>query len=239
MCRPSDNAAPNAKPITITAQNAQLRQNKSGIDADVDGGTQGVRLEIPPLPKSDKTGALAMGAVVVTSQRASVRQAEGMARFTGNAHAVSSGEGQAKFDVTAEELNLSRTAAGAIDTLKTKGRTRLKLDLPPDANAKPLVNTDKNSVSKPNYWEVEANMATVEIAKNTLTFEGNIKGFYRLSANATQTTDYPFSGERAVIVYVPETGDIARDLKFSFEGQDPTKIKDPKQVEIEIPAFKF
>ena len=229
---PPGQAAPNAKPITITAQNAQLRQNKSGLDADVDGGTQGVRLEIPALPKSDKAGALAMGAVVVTSQRASVRQAEGVARFTGNAHALSSGEGMAKFDVTADELNLSRTAEGAIDTLKTKGRTRLKLDLPPDANAKPVVNTDKISVGKPNYLEVEANMATVEIAKNTLTFEGDIKGFYRLPPSATQRADYNFSGERAIISFAPEAGDIARGLNVEVIGNT-------KPAEIEIPGFKF
>lgn len=230
---PPGNAASDAKPITITAQNAQLRQNKGTLDADVDGGAQGVRLEIPALPKNDQTGALSVGAIVVTSQRASVRQADGSARFTGNAHAISSAEGTAKFDVSAAELVINRLPNGQWDALKATGRAKVKLDLPPDANAKPLVETNKLTFGKPNYVEVEANSATANLAKNSLNFEGDVKGFYRLpSANNSPVTDYKFSGEHAVISYSPEAGSVVRGLGVEVTG-------DKEQAVIELPPLQL
>ena len=242
---PPGNAAPDAKPVIITAQNAQLRQSKNGIDADVDGGAQGVRLEIPALANNEKPGALSVGAVVITSQRASVRQADGIAHLTGNAHAVSGGEGQAKFDVSADDLTITRAATGEINALKTNGRTRLKLDLPPDPNAKPLTVKDKKAAfGKPNYLEIEADTATADLAKNALTFDGNLKGFYRLpivndepntAPNVTLSQDYPFSGEHAVISYAPEVGDIARGLNIVVEGDKASG----KQAIFKLPGFTF
>ena len=231
-------ATPGSKPITITAQNAQLRQNQNGMDADVDGGTLGVRLEIPAMPKNATSSALNLGAVVVTAQRASVRQSDGQARFIGNARAASSGEGTIKFDVAADELSLNRATGGEIAAIKTTGRARMKLDLPPDAEAKPATD-NKISFGKPNYLEVEANAATADLSKNTLTFEGDVKGFYRLPVAEPQAastpTDYKFSGERAVISYTPEAGGIARGLNVQVIG-DPDK---EKQAQFELPAFSF
>ena len=236
---PPGQAAPGAKPITITAQNAQLRQNEKGLDADVDGGTLGVRLEIPAMPKNASSNALNLGAVVVTSQRASVRQADGQARFIGNARAASSGEGAVKFDVTADELSLHRAANGEVATIKTTGRSKMKLDLPPDADAKPVTSsTNKISFGTPNYLEVEANMATADLSKNTLVFEGDVNGFYRLPVNgpqATTPTDYKLSGERAVISYAPEAGAVARGLKVEVTG-DPLKNK---QAQFDLPPFEL
>ncbi|HEY0075890.1 MAG TPA: hypothetical protein VGB77_17440 [Abditibacteriaceae bacterium] len=242
-------AAPGAKPITMTAQNAQLRQTQNGLDADVDGGTLGVRLEIPAMAKIAAPGALNnglnLGAVVVTSQRASVRQADGQARFTGNARAASSGEGTMKFDVSADELSISRATNGEIAAIKTTGRARMKLDLPPDNKAetkpdtKPAESTNKIMFGRPNYLEVEANAATADLAKNVLIFEGDVKGFYRLIATEGQTTnqatpptDYKFSSEQAVISYAPEAGSLARGLNIELTGKE-------QQPQIELPGFKI
>jgi lipopolysaccharide export system protein LptA len=242
-------AAPGAKPITITAQNAQLRQTQNGLDADVDGGTLGVRLEIPAMAKNAALGALNnglnLGAVVVTSQRASVRQADGQARFTGNARAASSGEGTMKFDVSADELSISRATNGEIAAIKTTGRARMKLDLPPDnkdetkPDTKPAESTNKIMFGRPNYLEVEANAATADLTKNVLIFEGDVKGFYRLTATQGQTTtqaappiDYKFSSEQAVISYAPEAGSLARGLNIELTGKE-------QQPQIELPGFKI
>ncbi len=234
---PDGKSASGVKPVIVTAQNAQLRQGKNGLEADVDGGTQGVRMEIPPQPKTGNASALAMGMIVLTAQRASVRQADGTAHLMGNAHAASNGEGQGTFDVAADEFTLSRKPDGEIDVLKSKGRTRLKLGLPPDANAKPLVATkNKIAFGKPDYIEVESNSATADLAKNTLIFEGDVKGFYRLpTANApaaTPSKDYKFSGQRAIMSYAPETGDIARGLNVEVEGGT-------EQAVIELPGFSI
>lgn len=235
---PPGKAALGSKPITITAQNAQLRQTQNGLDADVDGGTLGVRLEIPAVAKNAAPGALNnglnLGAVVVTSQRASVRQADGQARFTGNARAASSGEDTVKFDVSADELSISRATNGEIAAIKTTGRAKMKLELPPDVKDKPAGETaNKIRLGKPNYVEVEANSATADLPKNSLIFEGDVRGFYRLPVADQQDAtpkDYQFSGERAVISYAPEAGDLARGLNFDMVGSGPQK-----QAEFELP----
>ena len=84
---------------------------------------------------------------------------------------------------------------------------------------------------------MEANAATADLAKNTLVFEGNVKGFYRLPVTGPQSTaapmDYPFSGERAVISYAPEAGGIARGLNVELVGNPNSG----EQAQFELPPF--
>jgi hypothetical protein len=242
---PPGNAAPNAKPVSITAQNAQLRQTKTGLDADVDGGANGVRVEIPPMPP--KPGAPPLGAVVLTAQRASVRQADGAARLIGNAHAVSNTEGQAQFDVTADELILSRNAAGELNSLKNKGRAHIKLSLPPPAAVPAAGVTGADGKAPPaknkfsvNYMEIDGDAATADLATKTLTVQGKVQGFYRLAPGSVANTgsaanaapvNYKFSGDIVAVTYTPEAGSLVQSLKVIFNGTEG------QQAVLELPGF--
>jgi lipopolysaccharide export system protein LptA len=166
----------------------------------------------------------AIGAVTITANRADVNGATGAVTFSGAARAVST-EGPNKFDVTAPTFTLERGENGTIGTLKTSGvRARVKFDLPPDpaqattggtatpASATPAAATPaagaaterRAGVGRPTYVEAESNTITVTRASNTVVFEGNVKGFYRLQPAGQEATDYPFTGDRAIIRYVTD-----------------------------------
>jgi lipopolysaccharide export system protein LptA len=232
------NNAANRAPVVIIAQNAVVRQQNDNLSADVEGGTRGVRMEIPSIGASGPAGELLQGAVVVTSSRAVVRQSEGVARFIGNAHVVSSGA--RKFDVTANEILLSRNAKGDFDLVKTTGRAKMKLDLPQEQPAKAPAADDKDKgvSARPTYLEVEADSAEAQLAKNQLVLAGNVRGFYRVPAQAkpnqaapvTTSTDHPFSGQRLVISYDPNAANPAQALNINFSSpldQPPVEILAP------------
>ena len=232
--------APNRGPVVLTAQNAVIRQQKDGISADADGGTRGVRLEMqsgaaPAVGATAVAGGLMIGNVVVTSRRAEVRQKEGTARFIGDAHAVSSGAAQ-KFDVSASEIMLTRSAAGDFDAIKTVGRAKVKLDLPKE---KVAPGAESKASMRPEYLEVEADSADAQLAKNQLVFAGNVAGFYRLPAQPAKPnqpappTDYPFSGERVLLSYTPGVADPAQRWNLHFNGREGAP------VQIEVPAVGF
>lgn len=228
---------PKSGTVTLTAQNAIIRKTKDGILADADGGERGVRLEVPPLPKGSGPGGLTLGTVVLTSQRASVKQSDGTARFIGNAHAQSS-DGPTKFDVTSSELIVTRNDNGGLDSLRTVGRSTVKLDLPQDT-AKPATTTSNNDnpFGRPNYLEIKADAATANLANNSLNFTGAITGFYRLAAKGpagATPKDYPFSGETAMVSYTPDAGDGASGFNVQVKGRD-----DAEQAHIVLPGFSI
>ena len=236
-------AATNRAPVVITAQNATIRQQNNNVNADVEGGTRGVRMEIPSIgTAAGAAGELLQGTIVVTSQRATVRQNEGMARFIGNARAVSTGSTQ-KFDVAANEILLARNAKGDFDVVKTTGRTMLKLDLPQakPAAANAAATQDASANLRPEYLEVEADSAEAQLGRNQLVFEGNVRGFYRVPMqnvkpnppSAAAQTDYNFVGHRVVLSYTPGVDDPAKAWNFDFRGQEG------RPVEIQAPAFRL
>ena len=235
------NPVANRGPVIITAQSAVIRQQKDGISADAEGGTRGVRLEIKPADAVAGTDNLLNGAVVVTSRRAVVRQSEGLARFIGDAHAVSVGTAQ-KFDVAAEEISLARNASGVFDFIKTVGRAKVKLDLTQDKTAAPAPDkaaTDKATL-RPEYLEVEADSAVATLVKSQLVFAGNVRGFYRLPAQNAGSNqpaapaDYKFSGDRVVLIYKPGATDAAERWNIAFSGQTgaPVEIDVPVQLDV-------
>jgi hypothetical protein len=67
----------------------------------------------------------------------------------------------------------------------------------------------------------------VKRADNTLTFEGNVKGFYVLQSATGVRTNYPFAGDRAVLTFVPATATIKADFSLDFSGA-PTTINAPR-----------
>jgi lipopolysaccharide export system protein LptA len=149
----------------------------------------------------------AIGAVTITANRADVNGATGVVTFSGAARAVST-EGPNKFDVSAPTFTLARGESGTIDTLKSVGgRARVKIDLPPDParGAAATAGRDSGSgVGRPTQVEAEANSVTVTRANNTVVFEGKVNGYYRLQPAGQEATDYPFTGDRAIIRYVTD-----------------------------------
>lgn len=181
------------------------------LRVDLEGGTSDVRIVVPPetLGKDAPIGTL-----VVTSRNARLNGSGGAATFTGNAHAVSTGGANA-FDLTATEFIISRNANDTIDTLKTSGRTLLKIDLPPDQTPVPKTAANvttgeaSNSISRPTHMEVSADALTMNRTANTMVFDGNVTGYYRLRPAGAPAADYTFDGDRAVVRYAPQPVDAS------------------------------
>jgi hypothetical protein len=224
-------------------------------DIDITGP---VKLIVPPEPTVGPNSTAAIGTVTVTSRNARFDQKSGEVHFVGEAHAVST-DGPNKFDVAAPEMVLTRGEGNTIDTLKTIGRTHLKIDLPPDpvkpaapgastpaVPATPVVPGTPaalstpapggNQIGKPTHVEVEADTATVNRKTNTMTFEGNVTGFYNLAPAGGQAQKYDFAGNRAVIKYIPDAQASAENpagLKADITG---TK---GKPVSVSTPSFNL
>lgn len=177
------------------------------LSVDLEGGKSGVRVVVPAETLNSSTS---VGTVVITAQSARIRGAQSTATFTGNAHAVSN-DGPSKFDITAPEFIISRGAGDTIDTLKTAGRTLLKIDLPPDATPNKAATPDTtantnsgasaNNISRPTYMEVSSDALTMNRSDNTMVFDGRVTGFYRLRPVGAPASDYNFNGDRAVVRY--------------------------------------
>lgn len=214
----------NGAQTTLTGDVATFTEVNKNIVADVTGG---ITLNVPAetLGRPD-----ALGDLTITAQRGRINQADGTATFSGNARAISKGANS--FDVAASEFVLTRAADGTISTLRTSGRTLVKLDLPPDA-APQASTPGATSVGRPTHVEVAADGAVIDRATSTATFDGNVKGFYSLSSAATPSAPYNFAGSRAVIRYVvPATGatDNLAGLSVQVTGAP---------VSIEAPAFNL
>lgn len=185
-------------------------------------------------PNSQNTGIKApaqLGTVVVTAQRATINAvlnkaanaptlaaqpqqgATGTARFIGNARAVSA-DGPQQFDIAAPEFVLTRGTAGALDSLKTAGRTQLKIDFPPSApapnagaeaavggaSASPPNVPKSSSFGTPTHVEAQADVVTLQPALSQATLQGNITGFYRLTSEAGEAQEFNFSGADSVVL---------------------------------------
>lgn len=211
-----------------------------------------VRLIVPPETPATQ-GTAAIGSVTITSRDAEVDPKTNEVRFIGNARAIST-DGPNKFDVTAPSFVLTRGADNTISTLRTSGRTLLKIDLPPEPAAAtataggtttvttPTANTTTDTatsgnmgrLSKPTHVEVQSDTATVERATNTMTFQGNVIGFYTLAPAGAPPQQYNFSGTKATIKYIPEaqaTVDNPAGMKADIIG-DPNK-----PVQVDTPSF--
>jgi lipopolysaccharide export system protein LptA len=187
-----------------------------------------VRVLVP----AEATGAGAIGTVTVTSQNAMFDQKSGEVRFVGQARAVSA-DGPNKFDVSAPEMVITRGDGNTIDTLKTKGRTLLKIDLPPDPVK---AEGAAGKIGKPTHVEVTSDQATVNRTNNTMVFSGNVTGFYQLAPVGSEPQRYDFSGTQATLRYVPDaeaTADKPAGLKADIIGAPN------KQVEVSTPAFNL
>lgn len=174
------------------------------------------------------------GAITITAQRSDVDQKTGVLTFSGNARARSEG-GENGFDVAAPSFSVMRGASGTIDTLKTSGKTLIKIDLPPEpARAGDAATPEKGvaSAGRPTHIEAIADSATVlRGASNTLILEGDVKGFYRLQPAGAAAADYRFNGDRAVIKYArPENatgaGPVPEGLQVEVTGK-PSAIQAP------------
>jgi hypothetical protein len=213
---------------TLTGETATFTRPNENIVAELTGG---ITLVVPAetLGRPDDLGDL-----TITAQRGRINQADGSATFSGNARAVSKGANS--FDVTASEFILTRSANGAIATLKTSGRTLVKLDLPPDlvpAATEADATPSRAAVGKPTHLEVAADGAVIDRSTSTATFDGNVKGFYQLNPGTRETQPYNFAGNRAVVRYVvPAAGatDALGGLSVQVSGEP---------VSIQAPAFNF
>jgi hypothetical protein len=215
---------------TISGDTATFTQVNNNLIADVTGGIT-VNIPAETLGRPDDLGDL-----TITAQRGRINQADGSATFSGNARATSKG-GSNGFDVTATEFVLTREPNGTISTLKTVGRTLVKLDLPPDPAPQPVAGAtlDKPGVGKPTHLEVAADSATINRSTSTAIFNGNVKGFYTLNPAAQGPQSYNFAGDIATISYAPSpatgaTGNALAGLSVQVKGEP---------VSIEGPAFDF
>ncbi len=198
--------------------------------------TGGVTLVVPA-ETLGQSGEI--GDVTVTAQRAQIDQSDGTATFAGNARAVSKGGANA-FDVTAPRFTLTRQADGTFSSIKTLGRTLVKLDLPPDPTPadSPAPTGTNTSLGQPTHVEVAADGAVIEPrtakrATSVATFEGNVKGFYRLtppqgtaSGTPTAPQNYNFVGTKAVIRYLPTPNGQNALAGFNLDLSD-ADIKGP------------
>ena len=174
------------------------------------------------------------GAITITAQRSDVDQKTGVLTFSGNARARSEG-GANDFDVAAPSFSVMRGASGTIDTLKTSGKTLIKIDLPPEPSRTGAAATPEKgaaSAGRPTHVEAIADSATVlRGAANTLILEGDVKGFYRLQPAGAAAADYRFNGDRAVIKYArPENATgaalVPEGLQVEVTGT-PSAIQAP------------
>lgn len=206
------------------------------VGQDLNGKIHGpIKLSIPAETLQPGNGnAAPIGAVSITSREAIIDGKLGVVRFVGDARAISAGGTAAnKFDVSAAEFILTRTANNTIETLKTAGRTRVKIDLPPQ----PLkAGEAPGKIGRPTQVEAEADAAIVNRATSTLTFEGNVTGFYVLAQADGASQKYDFTGAKAVIRHVsPEqaNAETPAGLKADITGVPG------KPVEVSTPAFNF
>lgn len=93
-----------------------------------EGGNSPLMVTLPAEPTA-KPGAF--GSVHVTSAHFDFDGATGVGHFTGSPHAYSQ-DGPSKFDATANQFVLTRSAAGSIATLQAEGHSLVKIDLPPE-----------------------------------------------------------------------------------------------------------
>jgi lipopolysaccharide export system protein LptA len=197
--------------VTLTYIGQQLTASSEGS----------VRVVLPAetINQGQSGSTTALGSVVITAAKADVNGQNGSITFSGNARALST-DGPNKFDFSAPSFILTRGPGGTIDVLKSNGRTRIGLDLPPDpqsraANVTATATTPGNtqsssgSIGKPTRVEAEANAVTVTRASNTLVLEGDVKGFYRLQPAGQSAGDYPFAGDRVVVRYDAEAANTA------------------------------
>ncbi len=206
------------------------------VGADLNGIISGpIKLSIPAETlQGGNANAAPIGAVTITSREAKIDGKLGVVRFVGDARAISAGGANANaFDVSAAEFILTRTNDNTIETLKTAGRTRVKIDLPPQP-AKPGEAPSK--MGRPTKVEAEADSAVVNRATSTLTFEGNVTGFYVLTQADAQPQKYDFTGAKAIIRYVATeqaNAETPAGLKADITGVPG------KPVEVSTPAFNF
>ena len=196
---------------TLRGDAATLRYQGENLVADLTGGVT-VSVPTESLGRPD-----ALGDVTITAQRAQINQSDGSATFAGNARAISSGSANG-FDVAAPRFTLTRSANGTISTLKTVGRTLVKLDLPPDPTRAGTA-ASGNSIGKPTRVEVASDGAIIERATSTATFEGNVKGFYRLIQNGAPR-NFDFAGTRAVIRSLPANAGARAEFNIDVKDAD-------------------
>ncbi|HEX8465437.1 MAG TPA: hypothetical protein VF627_12545 [Abditibacterium sp.] len=220
---------------TLAGDTATFTNTGGNLIADLTGG---VTLVVPAQTLGQE-GVL--GEVTISAQRAQINENSGTATFAGNARAVSSG-GTNAFDVSAPRFTLTRAADNSISSLQTIGRTLVKLDLPPDpAPATPAAApaaapaTGIRAVGQPTHVEVAADGAILEPASSKrassiATFDGNVKGFYRLTQGAAPQ-NYDFVGTRAVIRYAPTRGQANALAGFNLEVSDATVGGPPFDLE--------
>ena len=199
------------------------------FSADVAGGQSGVQLTIPAAQTAP--GVVSpIGTITISGKDLSVDGAKSVAVVTGNARAVSSG-GTTRFDIAAPSFSVTRDATGALTNLRATGRTRLKIDLPQPAESS---TGSVNNSSRATYFEIAANSANVDAKSGatgtvlgTLTFDGEVSGFYRLQSADGKSSDNRFTGDRAVVKNPAATG--ANDLSdFQIEVTGaPVNIQTP------------
>jgi lipopolysaccharide export system protein LptA len=204
------------------------------VGQELNGTVSGpIRLTVPAETiQSGSTPGAAIGAVTITAREAKIDGKAGVVRFIGDARAISN-DGPNKFNVVAPEFVLTRNDDNTIDTLKTAGRTTVKIDLPPEP-AK--AGESKTGLGKPTHVEATADSAVVSRLTNTLTFDGNVVGFYQLAPAEGAAQKYDFSGDKAVMRYIPEsqaTAEMPAGLKADITGTPG------KPVEVSTPAFNF
>lgn len=177
-------------PRTVLAgSKATLNQTNGQLTGILQGP---IHLTIPP---ESLSGPGSLGTVVISAQNATIDQTIGQVIFSGQAHAVST-DGPNQFDVSASQFTLTKSANGNIDTLNTVGETLVKIDLPPQPAAEGAKPSD---LGKPTHVEVTSDTATISRPTNTLTFTGNVKGFYVLTAAGEAPQHYDFSGDKAIL----------------------------------------
>ena len=205
---------------TLAGEKVMLRFSGKTISADIDGGGAPVVFELP-VPE---TGALAgIGTVSISSTRASLDDKAG--RFEGNARAVSTGA--RAFAVSATSFVVARGAGGELETLQTSGRTTVKADLPQSTTPAAPNTASVGSLGTPVRLEVSSDSAVVRRADNTLSFQGNVKGWYELLQADKTRARYPFAGDRVLITLVPEANGKPADFAIDVSGQ-PSTIEAPQ-----------
>lgn len=201
------------------------------VHVELEGGAQGVRFKGSGSALAFSTNG-ALTEIDITAGRAVFDQKSGNTRFIGNARAVSN-DGPGKFEVTSSEFALvlgANGGANAIDGLKTVGRTKIVVDLPP---APAGANAAAPSTARPTHLEIAADNALISLATATLTLSENVTGFYRVPQKGGAPVDYDFSGKRAVARIVADkdaTEENPAGLNLDISGAP---------VSIEIPNFSL
>lgn len=218
--------------------------NQGNLLANVAGGSEGVRVELPPnfgaatATPVAATNAFALGATIITARDAVFDESKRTARFIGNARAVSN-SGTDKFDISAPEFIIRLNANRTPEAVETQGRTHLTIDTPPKpapANAVAVVDTSANkskgetaAMPRPRYIDANADAITLTISTRTLIINGNLKGYYLVDAPGPDAIHYEFSGKRGEIRF-PLTelgaGDTNTLPIIDFSGE-PFTIKLP------------